>query len=127
MVRVFKTFSQIGDVATKQFSSTGLGLYITIVNVRAMKGFLSVASTPGEGTLFLCALPVEDASGEKQNVVGPMADPAQGFENHHLNVVVVDDSKVNLMIAKKEADNKSFRECHSTHGSKWKARCRTGD
>ncbi|CAN0455508.1 unnamed protein product, partial [Ectocarpus sp. 12 AP-2014] len=103
MEKVFEKFSQIDEVSTKKFASTGLGLHITILNVRALRGFLGVASTLDYGTLFFCALPVEDASGEAQKKVNPTAeDPAQGFGNDRLHFVVIDDSKVNVMIAKKQ-------------------------
>lgn len=104
MKKVFEKFSQIDDVATKKFSSTGLGLHITVVNVRAMRGFLAVASTPEKGTLFVCALPVEDASDQKKKVSDPTADRTQGFGNDLVNFVVIDDSKVNVMIAKKQIE-----------------------
>ena len=102
MRKMFKKFSQIGDIVKKTFASTGLGLHISILNVQAMRGFLAVASTPDKGSLFFCALPVEDASCETKEVVDPITDPAQGLGGDSVTFVVVDDSKVNLMIAKKQ-------------------------
>lgn len=69
-----------------------------------MKGFLSVASTPGKGTLFFCAIPVEYASSKTTIVTHPITDPTHGFGNYPATFVVVDDSKVNLMIAKKQIE-----------------------
>lgn len=105
MEEVFEKFSQIHEVSTKKFASTGLGLHITLLNIRAMRGFLAVASTLGIGSLFFCALPVEDASDETpNNSVDPTTAHTQEFSSDPINLVVVDDSKVNIMIAKKQIE-----------------------
>ncbi|CAN0253209.1 unnamed protein product [Ectocarpus sp. 6 AP-2014] len=108
MSKIFRKFVQVGDVVTKKFASTGLGLHISLANAIAMRGRLCIASTPGEGTLLFCAVQVED-SGEtvatttrddqvQQNTLGSK------FGNDPLVFVVVDDSKVNVMIAKKQIE-----------------------
>ena len=105
MEKVFEKFTQIHEVSTKKFASTGLGLHVTLLNVRAMRGFVAVASTLGIGSLFLCALPVEDASGERRkSSVDPTAAHPQEFRSDPVNLVVVDDSKINIMIAKKQIE-----------------------
>ncbi|CAM9400825.1 unnamed protein product [Ectocarpus sp. 12 AP-2014] len=105
MEKVFNKFTQIDDVVKKTFASTGLGLHISILNVKAMRGFLAVASTPGKGSLCFCALPAEVAAcDELNNSSDPVADPTNACDSSSeaLNFVVVDDSNVNVMIAKKQ-------------------------
>ncbi|CAM9497169.1 unnamed protein product, partial [Pylaiella littoralis] len=105
MPKVFNKFTQVGDVVTKAFASTGLGLHISMINAKTLGGFLSVASTPDKGSLFFCAIPIEAAGGERETITHEsVADPAQGLSNDEVVFVVVDDSKVNLMIAKKQIE-----------------------
>ncbi|CAM9867869.1 unnamed protein product, partial [Pylaiella littoralis] len=105
MPNVFNKFTQVGDVVTKAFASTGLGLHISMINAKTLGGFLSVASTPDKGSLFFCAIPIEAAGGERETITHEsVADPAQGLSNDEVVFVVVDDSKVNLMIAKKQIE-----------------------
>lgn len=107
MGSIFNKFKQLGDIVTKAFASTGLGLYICLLNASALKGFLALASTQNKGTLFFCAIPVEciNSNAEEpslKNVRG--SDPTQGLGNKPSVFVIVDDSNVNLMIAKKQIE-----------------------
>ena len=111
MSKMFEMFSQVGDVITKKFASTGLGLHISLNNVKAMGGFLSIASTPEKGSLLFCAFPVEDVledsiadESESDTTLDQEDDPTFGFGSKEVVFVVVDDSKVNLMIAKKQIE-----------------------
>ncbi|CAM9486202.1 unnamed protein product, partial [Ectocarpus fasciculatus] len=106
MPTIFRKFVQVGDVVTKKFASTGLGLHISLNNAKVMHGRLCVASTPHEGTLLFCAVQVEDsgktvATTTQDDEVQPN-EPGSGFGNDPVVFVVVDDSKVNVMIAKKQ-------------------------
>ena len=106
MPKIFRKFVQVGDVVTKKFASTGLGLHISLNNTIAMHGRLCVASTPGEGTLFFCAIRVEDAGKRLATTTKDdevqQNEPGSEFGTDTVVFVVVDDSKVNVMIAKKQ-------------------------
>ena len=111
--KIFTVFSQVGDVATKRFAGTGLGLHICLLNINDMNGCLSVASTPGKGSLFFYCLPVEDeksrtlVQSEKGRLglgLADAPDPTNGWGNEEVVFVVVDDSKVNVMVAKKQIE-----------------------
>ncbi len=63
--RIFKKFERLGrDSAGGTDSGSGLGLYISRRLAQAMKGDLTLASTPGEGAVFVldlpCAAPARD-------------------------------------------------------------------
>lgn len=125
MPQMFKKFAQIGSVIKKKFASTGLGLHIGLLNVEAMNGILSVASTPDEGSVFFCAIPVEDASGETKKASSfssaSSEDDSVGpeFSDRHVVFVVVDDSKVNVMIAKKQIEREFVHaEVHTAANGK---------
>ena len=58
MTVMFDAYKQVSSGVTKTYQGTGLGLHICNCHVALLKGVLSVASTPGQGTLFFCAIPV---------------------------------------------------------------------
>lgn len=52
--RLFKPFAQADSSTTRQFGGSGLGLVIAQSLSQMMGGNITVASTPGEGTRFVC-------------------------------------------------------------------------
>ncbi len=56
--RIFEEFEQAGDGANRATSGTGLGLAISRGLVRSMGGEIAVASAPGAGATFTCAIPL---------------------------------------------------------------------
>jgi PAS domain S-box-containing protein len=59
--RIFQPFVQIDAKLTRAESGTGLGLAISKDLARGMGGDLLVESTPGQGSMFILALPAEIA------------------------------------------------------------------
>jgi signal transduction histidine kinase len=55
--RLFTRFGKIGTTMRSGHVGTGLGLYISHGLVTAMKGQISVQSTPGQGSVFTVTLP----------------------------------------------------------------------
>ena len=107
LTKIFRIFSQVGEVATKKFASTGLGLHISLRNVSEFGGFLGAASTPREGSLFVCAIPVENVQNVTRGTTPGETgadDPTRGLGSKSAVFVVVDDSKVNVMIVKKQIE-----------------------
>lgn len=108
MPKIFQRFLQVEDVVTKKFGSTGLGLHITLAIINKLHGFMAVASTFGEGTLFFCAFPVEKLQPRRKSLLaaeGTMSTAAALVKNADASFLVVDDSKVNVMIAQKQISN----------------------
>lgn len=58
--QIFGKFSQFGSKKRQQ-QGTGLGLSITKGLVDLMNGTIEVDSTPGEGSVFLCSIPLQRA------------------------------------------------------------------
>ena len=89
--RLFQRFSQADDSTTRQFGGTGLGLAITRAFCRKLGGDVTVASTPGEGTIFTIAIPAELPAGTEDNGETAEAPVTHQLEAGRNIVVVVDD------------------------------------
>ena len=57
--KLFEEFSQADATTAQRFGGTGLGLAITRKLARLMGGDVTVASEPGEGSVFTLRLPAE--------------------------------------------------------------------
>jgi signal transduction histidine kinase/CheY-like chemotaxis protein len=92
--RVFQDFSQLDSSTARRFGGTGLGLAISKRLVTYMGGLIDFESVPGEGSRFWFEIPLTE--GEAAPVVPNDAPSAAAS----LSVLVVDDSRVNRMVAR---------------------------
>lgn len=102
---VFERFVQVDNRSNREYQGTGLGLSICNMLVAEMGGALSVDSREGEGSRFYFSLPFRPVDTERDVNVGCATDlksPAPRQQSHAKpsSVLVVDDSKTNLKIAK---------------------------
>jgi signal transduction histidine kinase/CheY-like chemotaxis protein/HPt (histidine-containing phosphotransfer) domain-containing protein len=97
--RLFKPFSQADDSVTRKFGGTGLGLMISKELIDAMGGNIEVESAPGVGTVFWFWLPLQQsAAPDAQSVQGAaQSNDIAGLVSG--KVLVVDDNRVNLLVA----------------------------
>ncbi len=95
--KIFEKYSQEENASENLDSGSGLGMTITYELVKAMNGSIQVTSTPDIGTnvevvlYFPFGEEVDDTS---------MRKPGFGKELNGVNALLVDDDKMNLMIAK---------------------------
>ncbi|MFA7344501.1 MAG: response regulator [Terrimicrobiaceae bacterium] len=117
---LFKPFTQADSTLRRQFDGAGLGLAISQRLAEAMKGAISVVSTPGEGSTFTFRLPVDTSP-------PPLADggsPVSGKSGPHGNsrpsggglVLVVEDDSANSLLAGKMLGAIGYRAAFAANG-----------
>ncbi len=105
--RLFQPFSQADETTTRRFGGTGLGLSIVRRLVELMQGTVEVQSEPGRGTEFRIVLPLRAADPALLPAPPGTPLPAQGLAG--LRVLLVDDSEVNLEIARRMIEREGAR------------------
>ncbi|PKH55873.1 hybrid sensor histidine kinase/response regulator [Shewanella sp. Choline-02u-19] len=91
---LFDPFTQVNNSSNRAYEGTGLGLAICKQLVDEMKGDIRLTSTLGEGSCFDVSLPLDIA---KTSVLNIKQSQAQ-YPIETLDVLVVEDSKVNQML-----------------------------
>ncbi len=98
---LFQSFTQADGSTTRKYGGTGLGLAIVRQLVLMMGGKIGVESEPGQGSVFWCELDFPVAAmgtqteAQKENAPQAEADALQG------RILLVEDNKVNQMVASK--------------------------
>ncbi len=103
LAMIFDPFTQESQSDENDYGGTGLGLAITKRLIELHKSKISVTSEPGKGTGFAFTITFAIAS-QGQNNDGISAPAAQAVSVRNLQgmrVLVVDDNKMNLLIASK--------------------------
>ncbi|MGF1456085.1 MAG: PAS domain-containing protein [Alphaproteobacteria bacterium] len=107
--RVFSEFVQADNSTTRRFGGTGLGLAIVRGLVDAMHGRLTLASTPGEGTVFRVDLPLahdetasieNNAPAQDDTAIEPPCDPERESRSgaRPPRILVAEDNAMNRMV-----------------------------
>ncbi len=91
---IFSAFSQEDASTTRRFGGTGLGLSISSRLADLMGGSISVSSTPGLGSNFLLALPLQEASASERASKDQHSNAASA-PLRVLKVLVAEDNAVN--------------------------------
>ncbi|WP_425261491.1 PAS domain S-box protein [Rubrivivax sp. RP6-9] len=98
--RLFQPFVQADTSTTRRYGGTGLGLSIVKQLSELMGGEVGVSSTPGKGSVFRVELPFPLCSDTVLPVVDALpADGGPGLTG--VRVLVVDDSDINLEVARR--------------------------
>lgn len=113
-------YVQVGSTKSRN-GGTGLGLAICKQLVSAMGGRMDVVSTLGKGSTFTVTIPgvkvVESEVGENSSSsrkdAGIHTPTQNSNSNSHLRILVVDDSKMNVMVMKAQLKNLGLHEVSS--------------
>jgi signal transduction histidine kinase/CheY-like chemotaxis protein len=91
---IFRRFEHADVQTNRTFGGTGLGLTLCEKLVSLHGGKIGVVSQPGHGALFWLEIPLQAAQDQSPEDLqdDDLADEA-------LNILVVDDNRVNLMVA----------------------------
>jgi len=109
-IHLFKTFSQANASISRQFGGTGLGLAICQQLCQLMQGDISVHSTLGQGSTFEVELPLRpqikpSAPIENEEpAVHANQDKTKPLPNFNRSLLLVEDTKVNQMVASRMLD-----------------------
>ncbi|WOT03912.1 ATP-binding protein [Shewanella youngdeokensis] len=93
---LFDPFTQVNNTSNRSHEGTGLGLAICKQLVDEMKGEISLTSVFGQGSCFSVTLPLTIVEDRVADVEAPQAH----YPIETLDVLVVEDSKVNQMMIK---------------------------
>ena len=107
LTRLFKPFVQADSSTTRRFGGTGLGLSIVKQLVTLMGGQVGASSEPGDGSLFWFELELPIARAPAPAAADIFHLPARstcddtGAGLGGVRVLVVDDSTINLEVARR--------------------------
>jgi len=97
---IFDPFEQETQTSDTNYGGTGLGLAITKRLIELHKSTISVTSKPGKGTEFTFSIVFEICHlDEKKEDLLPVANSTADLLG--MRILIVDDNKMNLMIASK--------------------------
>ncbi len=104
--KIFEVFVRLDERLNRSVEGTGLGLNITKKLVDLMGGEIKVYSEYGKGSAFTVIIPqfVRSKRGETIGVIKEKEviknHVGVGFESPDARVLIIDDSKTNLIVAK---------------------------
>jgi len=120
--KLFHGFTRVNLKKTNTIQGTGLGLKITKQLVELMRGAINFRSVYDEGTVFTIVLPqkVSEIKTEKMERLFDKVDRVDVYEADFVapsaNILVVDDTKTNLMVVKELLKKTKVNITTSTSG-----------
>ena len=106
--KLFNSFQRVDMSANRKIEGTGLGLAITKQLVEQMDGYIRVESTYGQGSEFSVSFPqtvmddapIGDFTSRTANLYTDQKNEEIRFTAPEARILIVDDNKVNLTVAK---------------------------
>ncbi len=98
---MFESFSQGSIQINRKYGGTGLGLSIVKGLVDILKGKVYLKSELGQGTTFSIELPLKESKEIIKVKKTELFKDANDLDLEKVNILVVEDNKINQMITKK--------------------------
>lgn len=108
MTNLFSIFSQADNTASRTHGGTGLGLASCKALIEKMQGQIFVESEFGVGSRFWFTLPLRQIGAEQEAVTPQLSLEPEIIQQEalsHLSVLLVEDNKINQLIAQKFLQN----------------------
>jgi signal transduction histidine kinase/CheY-like chemotaxis protein len=112
MSLLFERFSQTDASIARKYGGTGLGLSISKQLAEMQGGRVDVQSTWGIGSVFIVELPYAEST-----VPVDLPKAMERKNLHGLRILIVDDNKINLMVASKMLQRQGCLCCQSASGA----------
>jgi signal transduction histidine kinase/CheY-like chemotaxis protein len=112
---IFQTFSQGDTSTTRKYGGTGLGLSISKEIVKLFRGDLFLVSEVGEGSQFFFTINLEKdlvKREEPKEIIAPTVEK----KLEGVRVLLVEDNKLNMIIAEKFLSNWKATIAKATNG-----------
>jgi len=99
--KVFESFTQVNATTTRKYGGTGLGLTIAKQIIEQQGGTISVSSKINEGSTFVFVLDFLKTNTKPIAIkeLKTNAPSGQSIQLSNVNILVVDDNKVNQRVA----------------------------
>ncbi|MBU2871333.1 CHASE domain-containing protein [Colwellia sp. E2M01] len=99
---IFNAFAQAELSTTRKYGGTGLGLSIVKKLSNLMGGDVTLNSEYGKGSSFIVTLELPQATQPVEVPEPKNLTTLQDFNDHGINILVVEDNKINQIIVKKQ-------------------------
>ena len=115
--RLFSKFERLDIEKNSTIEGTGLGLAITKKLVEMMNGTINVQSEFGKGSIFSVQIPQEiiEANAPVETAV-EVLDVVEEKSYGHKKILLVDDNKLNIKVARKALDPFDFEITECSNG-----------
>lgn len=110
---VFDSFTQADSTISRRFGGTGLGLTISRMLARQMGGDITLRSEPGQGAVFTVLLRLRRCA---PGTVAAASEPAAEAPRTGLTVLLAEDNRTNLLIARKLLERSVALVVEATNG-----------
>jgi PAS domain S-box-containing protein len=108
--RIFDAFTQAESSTNRRYGGTGLGLAICRDLVELMQGRIWVESEPGKGSTFHFTAVFGEATHDSvERPSAPSTGPLLGLAEKPMKVLVVEDGRVNQLVAAKLLEERGHR------------------